>query len=270
MKRVINKGEVKYRMSDYPKTQWFNTELMKLRGTAMFGNRGSGKSNLVKLLVRQLLNQNVTVKIFDPSQTHLRESDIQYYQILNSYTDLEDIRNDSYTSMIFDTSRLYPEEQKLFISLIMANDFQDATENKRVNWLRHVIEECQLVLNSTVLRSRAGQEALRWVTVGRNFKLTYLLASQRPSLVSTTAISLTGARYFGNLDEPNDLSKLKKFIRNKDILAKVPELTVGEFIVKLSQPKIVKTPLFKPYREPEEYIVETPKKKGFWAKLLGL
>lgn len=173
--------------------------------------------------------------------------------------------------MIFDTSRLYPEEQKLFISWIMARDFENATEDKRVNWLCHVIEECQLILNSSVLRSREGQEALRWVTVGRNFNLTYIIASQRPSLVSTTAISLMGARYFGQLDEPNDLSKLKKFIRDKEILNRVPELNVGEFVVKLSEPKIVKMPLFKPYETPQQYIKPTPqKKKSFFAKLLGL
>jgi len=254
---------------EYPKTRWFDVELMKKRGTAIFGNRGSGKSNLVKQLVRQLLGQNVTVKIFDPSQTHIKESDIEHYQVLGSYTDLEQIYNDSHTNMIFDTSRLYPEKQKHFISLIMANDFEEASETERPNWLCHVIEECQLVLNSSVLRSRAGQEALRWVTTGRNFKLTYLIASQRPSLVSTTAISLTGARYFGQLDEPNDLSKLKKFIRDKEILAQVPELNAGEIVVKLSKPKIVKTPLFQPYQTPQLYKPETPRRKGFWAKLLG-
>lgn len=247
-------------------------ELMKKRGTAIFGNRGSGKSNLSKLLIRQLIEQNVTVKVFDPSQTHTQESDIKHYQVIRPHTDLQDVYDNPYQNMIFDTSRLYPTEQKIFISLIMASDFLEASEVSRSNWLCHIVEECQLVLNSSVLRSKEGQEALRWVTTGRNFKLTYLIVSQRPSLVSTTAISLTGCRYFGQLDEPNDLSKLKKFIRNKEILASVPDLKVGQFVVKMSEPKIIDTPLYKCYRKPisySEYLASLPqpKPKGFWAKL---
>ena len=214
------------------------------------------------------------MKIFDPSQSHIKESDIKLFQVVSTYTDLEDIYNDPYQSMIFDTSRLYPEEQKLFISSVMAEDFEDATETQRDNWLCHVVEECQLVLNSTVLRSRVGQEALRWVSTGRNFKLTYMIVSQRPSLVSTTAISLTGARYFAQLDEPNDLSKLRKFIRDKEVLSSVPELQTGEFVAKMSKARIVKVPLYKCHKKPISYTqylesIKPPKPKGFWARLLG-
>lgn len=238
---------------------------MKQRGTAIFGNRGTGKSNLVKLLVRQLLRNNVTVKIFDPTQTHTKQSDVEHYQILRNQN-LFEIETNPEMNIIYDTSRLYPQEQKLVIAGVIANTFEHASEIGRNNWICFVIEECQMVLGTTELRSRMGQEALRWVTTSRNFKGTYIIAGQRPSMIATTAISLTGARYFGQLDEPNDLAKLKKFIRDKEIMAKVPDLKTGEFVVKMSQPKIVKTPLFQPIRQPQPY--EKPK-IPFWRRLFA-
>jgi len=112
----------------------FSLSEMRDRGTAISGMPKSGKTNLGKILADYLMKQSpfflhnkqydgFIVKVFDPSQEWLRSS-VPYYTVINSfgnyneYYDVEvKILNPLNESIVFDISRLLPEERHIPIFL---------------------------------------------------------------------------------------------------------------------------------------------------------
>jgi hypothetical protein len=101
------------------------------------------------------------------------------------------------------------------------------------------------------------------ISVGANFKLGYVLLTQRPSDVDTKAISRCGQLFIGKHFEVNNINKLR----------------CGEFYYCASTPTKITTPLHHQIDVPMEYndylkslIPEKPKSwlpKSWLARLLG-
>jgi len=191
-------------------------------------------------------------------------------------------------NITYDISRLYPTTQKQFISRILNKDFKFICNNMdKVNWWTiFLLEECQMVIPSGSLRANYAQTTFRMVSVGRNFKQRMILLSQRPSDVSTKALSRVGILYIGQHYESNDIKKISNFFNNdikkisnffnrsqKETYEMLSNLKIGQFMFLNPYEKILKkisTPLFETNITPKDYFeVAKPKKKGFWKRFWG-
>lgn len=263
----------------------FDISLALTRGVFVSGGKGSGKTNLMKIFVNELMGKTVpshrlltkgeprkvVVHVIDPSQAWLR-SPIPYYQTVT----LEDVTSGKIEiplneSMVYDVSRLYVYDQKLFIGELLGSVFELIVNNPIPVWIYFVIEEAQLIFPSGSLRALWAQEGLRAITVGRNYDETVSTLTQYPATVSTNLIKAVGLGYFGISWESNDLRKLQRFVRWKR--AKVdetfPSLKVGEFVyLKTGRNACatkITTPEFIPKSEPKEWIPR--RKQSFFQKV---
>jgi DNA helicase HerA-like ATPase len=115
------------------------------------------------------------------------------------------------------------------------------------------------------------------ISVGANFKLGYVLLTQRPSDVDTKAISRCGQLFIGKHFEVNDINKLRRFLgwrKFEDAYQRLPSLKRGEFYYCASTSTKITTPLHRQIDVPmecndylESLIPEKP--KSWLARLLG-
>jgi len=201
----------------------FDVELGKKRGTFISGNRGSGKSNLGKILVDKLLRQGYIVKVFDNSQTWRNSSVPNLRIVKNNFGDIDFTK-----SCVYDLSMLYIKDQRRFIENVIKTEFEHQTQltEKQRHWIFYVFEECEMLVST----HNKSEEILRLACVGRNFKLSYLALAQRFALVSPSLISLCGQLYIGQAHEENDLKKLRNWLGN--YVNELQDLTIGEFLYK--------------------------------------
>ena len=244
------------------------------RGTFITGMPKSGKSNLGKIIAEHLLSKGITIKVFDPSQTWLSSSLPEYIRVWNNLQDCMDIPLKN--SIVFDTSRLYPQIQAEAIGMLVENDFQKILEGENSHSIIYFIEEAQLVLPSGALRARYSQQIFRMVSVGRNFNQRYVLLTQRPADIDVKALSRSGQAYIGQHWEENDLRKLSRLLGEKfePCRQKLAELQLGEFIyfnpydkykIKIETPEYKDNGIIPNFYQ--KHVGE--KKKGFWANLFG-
>lgn len=233
----------------------FDVEEGKRTGTMIIGGRGTGKSNLAKIIAEQYMEGGSVVKVFDVSRTWLESSIPSYVEVTQNtaYLDIE-----LYESVVFDLSRLYPKQVKNFVTQIIAKEFEiqvNTPKNMR-NWIIYVFEDSAVSLPRNRLTSREGEELLRLMSVGRNYDLGYLAIVQRPSLTDVTAFELSFQKYFGRLDGENDKRKIRSYI-GKDYVDMLDSLEIGEFLYdKGDSTKKISTPLFSSDLKPRR--LETP------------
>lgn len=271
----------------------FSVREAKDRGTVITGMPKSGKTNLAKMLVHHMMSLGYNVKVFDPSQAWLKSS-VPYYLVMDSFMEVQDqaVLSPIDKSIVYDISRMYPEEQKLFIGIVIDSDFDLINDRSLVDvphqWIIYVIEEAQMVIPSGSLRAKYAQQTFRMVSVGRNFNQRYFLLTQRPADISVKALSRSGQSYFGQHWEENDIRKISRLLGDKwsdntptpksrkfnfvrEILS---GLKIGEFVYRNPYEKIqrkIATPLFDYTVEQVDIreIVKPKKKLSFWKKLAG-
>ena len=255
----------------------FSTNEAESRGTAITGMPKSGKSNLAKIIVDYMMGKGYNFKILDPSQTWLG-STVPYYVEVNSFTDLTTVPAPLYKSVVYDTSRMLPDEQKIFVGILIENDFQQICEIPNLKelaqypnyWIIYVIEEAQMVVPSGSLRATYSQQTFRMVSVGRNFLQRYILLTQRPADISVKALSRAGQMYFGEHWEENDIRKLSRLlnIKYKECKPLLQNLQIGEFIYLNPYDKMtvkIRSPEFT-MKVKQINLMETmkPKKQSWW------
>lgn len=266
--------------SNIPKLPFdFSLREAKSRGTFISGMPRSGKTNLAKILADYLMKQGFIIKVFDPSMAWLSSSiphfirvDEEWWRQLNKLNSIP--INQSIT---YDVSRLYPTVQKQFVAHILNNDFKFACNNmdKMDWWTIFFLEESQMFVPSGSLRANFAQTTFRMVSVGRNFKQRYVLITQRPSDVSTRALSRVGQLYIGSHYESNDIKKISNFFNRsqKETYEMLSSLTIGQFVFLNPYERVLKkinTPLFETNIVPKNYLDRPqPKKRGFWSRILG-
>jgi len=243
----------------------FDLGLALKRGTFISGGKGSGKTNLMKIFVNEIAGKTfpshrlitkgeprkIVVKVVDPSQAWYVSS-ISHYQVVRRLEDVINgkIENPLAENMLYDTSRLKPYDQKIFIADLLGSTFDYIVENPIPYWLYFILEESQMIFPSGSLRALWAQEGLRAITVGRNYDEGIGSLTQFPATVSTNLIKAVGLNYFGVAWEENDIRKLRRFTKWKraecdDVF---PNLDVGEFVYlrigKGSKAFKIKTPEF--------------------------
>lgn len=232
------------------------------------GGRKSGKTNLGILLVDELIEDGVQVKVIDSSRQWLKRSSVPHFvkvaqARVSSYGlfavwDLPNIWNS-----IYDCSRLTTSQLREFVQGMMEHDFQEAVvldeQGVQVKAC-YVLEECQNLIPNSALRSYSFQEISRFVTQGRNFGLSYIALTQRLASVDSNLVEISGLKYFGKTEGDNNRRKAKAWLP-KEHLNMAKDLKTGEFLRQYGS-KITseKVPLFQSSRRPQLYI-EPPKPK---------
>lgn len=247
-------GENPSDVEEKPKPFEFNIEEGERTGTIVVGGKGTGKSNLAKLLVDQYMRHGNVVKVFDVSKTWLKSSIPQYIEVVPNAT--YDIS--LYQSVVFDLSKLYPRQVKAFINLIIASEFQlqvNTPEHKR-KWIIYVFEDSAVGLPRNRLTSKQSEELLRLMSVGRNYSLGYLAIIQRPSLLDVSVFELAFQRYISRLDGENDKRKIRAYIE-KEYVDMLDSLKIGDFLYDIGdKTKKISTPLFTATSEPKKLVTQ--------------
>jgi len=217
----------------------FDVELAKRRGTFISGSRGSGKSNLGKILADRLIKDGCIVKVFDNSQIW-RHSNIPNLLVVKPDKHGKiDVQIDFYKSYVFDISHLYIKIQRLFTEFVIRTEFNyQANMTERKEHI-YIFEECELLVGT----HNRSEEIMRLVCVGRNFDLSYIALAQRLAMVSTSLISQCGQMYFGQAHEENDKKKLRNWLGSHT--NELEDLSIGEFLYKNGKyVEKLRTPLF--------------------------
>lgn len=214
-------------------------------GFFVSGTSGSGKTNLAFCLVDRLMEEGVVVYVFDPSQAWRKKSNIPYWVrvVPGEYT----LKLPAGKSVIFDISELYVKEQREFVQqfcrTLFASRVSKGKDVSKEPWIFLIFEEAQLYVPQSAMRSKAFQEVMRIITVGRNFRIRFGLITQFASTVDKLCVKMTEQRYFGKSDELNDIKYLQNFVGEKTKL--LPDLKIGEFLYDFgNKTEKIKTPLF--------------------------
>jgi len=207
-------------------------------GGFVVGGRGSGKSNLLKLLVTQALKTGVKVKIIDSTLTW-KNFPLAKIKIT---------RNSTITcrlNSIYDVSRLSVLETRKFVTEMMMRDFEESvilTDSGHKPNLLYVIEEVQNVILPNSLRTLKFMEISRFITQGRNFGLSYLCSTQRLASTDTNLVELSGVKFWSKLEGENNLRKARAWL-NKFTVWRLRDLPVGDFYLQVgSNTKLLHLP----------------------------
>ena len=246
-------------MSLTPLPDWFVREMFRA-GLLVCGGPGTGKSNVSKVILSQLIGgsiPDVQVKITDSAQIWIHGFEPIIYQHINEDTifpndiylgddhilyDLEfwdfDMVRDTIGNLVstdYDIQRLYKKE-----------DLMD-------NHIVWCIEEAQNILGRYVLTGNSGKRWLKLISEMRNFNISFVWIGQRISDVATQAIERVQNYLIGKSVGDNDLRKIQRICgSDSGVHEMVPRLEVGQFIYwNGSQAyRVTDVPLYRPTTKP--------------------
>jgi hypothetical protein len=227
--------------SETDKEDFFDVETALRSGFCIFGNSGSGKTNLGKIVTDKLREHGVTVYVLDVSnQWH--DMGFPIVHVSRAKTDYQ-FNGDT----VFDLSDL-PIWDKVSFSDLLCETL--LSQHDRSQWEMLIFEECQTFIPNNALRNlKKYANILSFLTIGRNYKLRYGMISQFPSYVEKFFVRNTQLRYWGFMYEPNDYRYARQIL-GKENTEQLKTLKVGEFLYQ-NNDKIrkVKVPLRKPIRQ---------------------
>ncbi len=204
-------------------------------GALIVGGKGTGKTNLTKLLV-SLMPSSWEVKVFDISQAWTNDSPIPARW--ESNPPLPRVQD---ASIVYDLGNAYPSQAREAMLDMIRREYECHLSQHVKPITIFVFEEGQMLFKPSSLRSRVNEEGLRLITVGRNQGFSYIVTSQRPQLLDTTVWELCGQRYIGRLFRPRPYFNS---ILGKDA-DRLPSLKRGEFLYQMDDRiKLVRPPLF--------------------------
>jgi hypothetical protein len=240
-------------------------------GLCVVAGRGYGKTNVIKVLVSELIehdNPQITCKIVDPTlQYRFNFLDMPYIE-LNKEKENKVYYLEPMEDVIYDIGYSDPEQRRRKITELVLTDFELRRDEMVVNmgatvgWYVHVIEECQ-----NVLRTISGKTGAFWLTYlseARNYNISYIMTTQRLADVSTKASERMYNYLFGRMVGDNDLRKVKS-IANKTVMERVKTLGVGQFLFwngDAEESRLVNFPLFQPTGTP----YKCREKRTLWEK----
>ena len=223
----------------------FDVSLAVDSGFYVSGTSQSGKTNLAKLLVQQLLDSRIACYVLDASKAWTHDSPIRNV-LLVSERERRYAWNDS---TVFDISSLSARKKVLFVNQLCHDIYEMHVEGyARKEFI--IFEEAQTYLPQGCLRlairrSSPCESVLDVVTVGANYGLRFGLITQFPALVDKPPVKICQQRYFGWTWEKNDIAYVKAFL-GKDWIAKLQGLQKGEFIYQCRDvTQMIKTPEYK-------------------------
>jgi hypothetical protein len=248
----------------------FNIEEAQRSNILISGTNHTGKSRLASNVTSILQNFSWKIVCFDNTGVWREISDLPIWcQVTEQDVNLAyETVNYPFpkSSMIYDTSLLIPDQQKLFVDKVL-RDLWDARVNNPSNqWTLVALEEAQLFMRN--IRGSVSQNLLRIASAGRNLNVRILAITVDLALVDPSFIRLCQQRYHARLAiEDNSKRKFRGYYGG-DWCRIAQELDLGFFIYLFKNKlKIVHVPLFEPKRLPAPYTpptVELPKPKGLW------
>jgi len=221
-------------------SEMFPMDLIMREACFVTGGRGSGKSNLLKLLVSEALRRKVQLKVIDSTLTWkgfpLDTIRVKKPKVLSKW------------NAIYDTSRLSVLEMRDFAQRMMRLDLEEAIRLTDIGYQPrcfYVIEEVQNVIMPNSLRMLKFQEISRFCTQGRNFGLSYVCSTQRLSSTDTTLVEISGVKYWFKLEGDNNLKKARAWL-DKYEAWNLRNLETGQCYIQIgSSAKLLKLPEWK-------------------------
>jgi hypothetical protein len=180
----------------------------------IIGGREAGKTIITKYLL-DLAKQsydNIKVRVYDNSVAWYHSAPLMYKQDVDP-TFLQ-TRQTIYEDCLYEIGKLDKDQRRQFIASIIKNEYDqryevvkaDPGNLSRLNWSLSVIEECQSLLDKY---KTLGSSIHDWVSVGRNFKMTAMLCTQRAAEVDTTIVERCSI-LAGYCEGDNNLQKIRR------------------------------------------------------------
>ena len=249
----------------------FDIEEAQKSNILISGTNHTGKSRLACGLCSILQTINWKIVCFDNTGVWRQVSDMpRFYQVTERNIDLE-TKTVNYPffkqSILYDTSLLIPNHQKLFIDKVLRDLWDSRVNNPSNRWTLVVLEEAQLFMRN--IRGSVGQNLLRIASAGRNLKVRILAITVDLALIDPSLIRLCGQRYHGRLGiEDNGKRKFRGYYGG-DWCRIAQELDLGFLIYLLRDKlKIVHVPLFEPKILPVQYTpIVIEQSKGLWQRI---
>lgn len=205
----------------------FSVEEAMQSGFFISGTRQmTGKTNLAKHLVSSLIQSGTTVYVLDVSKAWTHDTPINNVVPVPNGVSMLDLKREN---TIFDMSSLTLLERLYFVnnfaSVIYRSHVQGFSTPELI-----VFEEAQTYLPNGCMRSlRLYMPVVDYITVGGNFKTSFGLITQFPSMVDKAPVKAAQQRYFGLSTEFNDKQYVKSFI-GKENLGELANLQLGQFL----------------------------------------
>ena len=236
---IKSKADYCFGLQDFP------IKIIMKEGAFVIGGRGCGKTNLLKLLVMELLKCKIEVKVID-SALAWKNYPLPKIRV----KELDSVNNK--WNMIYDCSRLSVLEIRKFVNEMMSEDVREAillTDAGRKPKCCYVLEEAQNVILPNSLRTLKFQEISRFVTQGRNFGLSYVCSTQRLASTDVNLVEISGVKYWGKMGGHRNLIKARAWL-SKFNTWRLRDLEVGQFYLQIgSRVKLLRLPLFKATEE---------------------
>jgi len=205
----------------------FNVEEALKTGFCILGNKGSGKTNLAKHLVRKLIENGIIVYVLDSSKAWIKKPTpiADYFTVLPYGTQRFQWEPKPY---VFDLS-LLPIPLKIKFVNLFCKTLLNAHIQGFNQWELVLFEEAHLIFpNGSLRRLKRYAEAVTFATVGRNYKLSFGFITQFPANVDKLLVKLTVQRYFFQTWEPNDYRYMQRLLGKH--AKELKSLEVGECI----------------------------------------
>lgn len=199
-------------------------------GAVIAGSGGCGKTNLVKVIARELMkDENIQLKVFDKSQNWIHNFDPIMYQDIDMYTLARKGFYFEDQSILFNCRMNTPAQIKETISNIVGYDYDYHWELKQVGemnrWLAYIIEEAQNILGTIGMNDIWNT----FISEGRNFNMSFLFITRRMAQLSPKAREQTQSYLWGRTVSQLDLDRIEK-VSTESVAEALPTLNVGEFI----------------------------------------
>jgi hypothetical protein len=222
---------------EFETENFIDVETILRSGFAIFGNSGSGKTNLCKLIADRLIKSGITVYVLDSAQQWLHMPGFKEIVVSGRGRYDWNVEN-----TIFNLSSLSIPDRISFVDVFCGALVEPRFRNR---WEVVIFEECQLYIPNNALRSlKKYGNVLSFLTLGRNFHLRYGLISQFPSYVEKYLIRNTQLRYYGWMHETNDIRYVSSMI-SREAVQKLKTLEAGEFLYEnMGRIKLLKTSMY--------------------------
>lgn len=208
-------------------------------GVYISGTSGSGKSDLAMMHACVMMQQGVTVIVFDATRDWINRSSIPHYITVRPNVQFSFKLN---ISTIFDMSQLPPKGKFELVRDICETIRQHQFLHGRTgespieDWIYVIFEEAHLYFPQGCMRAKRYATLVEFATTGRNFATRFEAIVQFSSMIDKDMMKYMKQRYFGYTDEPNDIDYVTSFIGRRkerdDYTAKLMNLKAGQFIYK--------------------------------------
>jgi len=216
-------------------------EELKKSNVLVTGTNQQGKSRLAMAISDKLISEEWQILIFDNVGHWKNTSSIPYYIQISENNLKYVIPKDQ--SIIYDISRLLPQNQKDFVEVVLADLWQRKLDGKMPKSTLIVTEESQLYCRH--LRSLSAQNFMRIFSVGANYGIRCLAITPTLTGLDPEFIRLTSQRY--HFREGLEVGAKRRFksYYGGDWLKVALELDVGYCIYYLNgKLKVYGIPLF--------------------------